>query len=76
MKHFVSIIQNGETPAMFAYDDKNAAMAAFHTEMAYRHPSRTSTVAFVFNANGTVVAHDSYIAPAPVDTPEVTEDGE
>lgn len=74
MKYFVSIIQNGEIPAMYAYDDKNAAMAAFHSEMAYRHESRTSTVAFVMDANGNVIVKDRYFAPAPA--PEVVEDVE
>ncbi len=63
MKYFVAIIQNGDIGAMNTYNDKNAAMAAYHQEMAYRHPTRTSTVAVVFNSNGNVVAKDSYIAP-------------
>ena len=68
MKHFVFTIQNGTVPAAAAYDNKQAAMAAFHTEMAYRHESRTSTTSVVVDATGRIVDKDSYTAqPAPAE---------
>lgn len=67
MKHFVFAVQNGTTPAAAAYDNKADALAAYHTEMAYRHESRTSTTGIVVDAAGHVVAMETYTAPpAPV----------
>ena len=75
MKYFVTVVQNDSTCACFAYENKPDAMAKYHSEMAYRHASRTSTVCSVINSNGDIVAKERYIKPAePV--PEVTEDAE
>lgn len=74
MKHYLTIVQNDSVCACYAYDDKSAAMAAFHTELAYRHESRISTMCVVMNGNGTVVASEKYVAP-PAPAPAV-EDGE
>ena len=66
MKYFVTIIQNDSTCACFAYDNRADAMAKFHSEMAYRHESRTSTVCSVMNSNGDTVAKDIWQTAAQI----------
>ncbi len=71
MKHFVSIIQNDDVCACFAYPDKTAAVAKYHTEMAYAANANITTLCVVVNANGAVVCSEKYTATA---TPEAGED--
>lgn len=65
MKHFVTIIQNDETCACFAYDSKAAALGKFHTEMAYAMNAGITTLCSVMSANGSVIATEKYTAPTP-----------
>ena len=62
MKHFVSIIQNDETCACFAYPDRAAAIAKFHTEMAYASNANVTTLCIVANSNGAIVRTEKYTA--------------
>ena len=55
-------IQNGSTPLLQSYDNYNTALANYHTELAYRHESRTSTMAMLIDKNGTVLKREQYIA--------------
>lgn len=67
MKYYLTIVQNDAVCACYAYESRSAAMAAYHTELAYRADSRASTLCIVVNSNGTVIACDKYTAPpAPV----------
>lgn len=54
-------IQNGSTPTMLTYNSWDAATAAYHQELAYRHESRTSTVCVLFNMEGVELRRDVYI---------------
>lgn len=74
MKYFVTVIQNDSTCACYAYENKQDAMAKYHSELAYRHESRTSTVCSVMDSNGGITAKDRYVAP-PAPAPEI-EGGE
>ena len=76
MKYFVTVIQNDSTCACYAYEKKPDAMAKFHSEMAYRHETRTSTVCSVLNSNGDVVAKEKYTAPPAPPAPAEVEGGE
>lgn len=69
MKHYLVKIQNGTTCACFAYDSKADAMAAYHTELAYRSSGRASTLCVVINENGSIIASEKYVAP-PAPAPE------
>ena len=71
MKHFVSIIQNDETCACFAYPDRAAAVTKFHTEMAYAANANVTTLCIVVNANGAVVCSEKFTATVQ---PEAGED--
>lgn len=74
MKHYLVKIQNGTTCACLAYDSKDAAMAAYHTELAYRSSDRASTLCVVINESGGIIASEKYVAP-PTPTPEPEPDG-
>lgn len=62
--YILLVIQNGTTPAMRTYDTWDAATAAYHQELAYRHESRTSTVCVLFNYEGVELRRDVYIKEA------------
>lgn len=63
MKYFVTIIQNEETCACFAYDSKSGALAKFHHEMEYAMNAGVTTLCCVMNANGVIVACEKHTAP-------------
>ena len=71
MKHYVSIIKD-DSRAIFEYQDKTAAMAAYHHEMEYAMTAGITTLCIVNNANGDTIAREKYNAPAPAPV----EDGE
>ena len=68
MKYFLVIIQNGETPAIFAYDTIERAQKAQWAEMAYDDASRTSTITVIIDSNGMQYSPLSWKRPV-VDTP-------
>ena len=67
--YILLVIQNGSIPVLTQYnsgstqaENWNAATAAFHQEMGYRHESRTSTVCVIFNYDGNELKRDAYLA--------------
>ena len=58
---YLITVQNGDTPSMLGYDSYDAALAAFHTELAYRHESRTSTRCMIIDSELKGYISDSYI---------------
>ena len=58
--YFLAIIQNYTTPAFYSYGTKSAALATFHSELAYRHEARTSTVCILFDEKGNELKRDYY----------------
>lgn len=74
MKYYLTIVQNKITCACFVYDSEDAAKAAFHSELAYRAPERTSTLCIISNENGAIIAVDKYRAPNP--DPGIITDGD
>lgn len=73
MKYYVTIIKD-DSRACYEYEDKTAAMASFHTEMAYACNAKISTLCVVVNFNGTIEKVEKYTAP-PIPVAEA-EDGE
>lgn len=61
-KYFVIIIQNETAVIMHDYNTKNQAMAEYHTELGYRHESRTKTEACVLDRNLNRIEYGVYIA--------------
>lgn len=74
MKHFVTIIQNDEVCACYAFDSRKDAMARYHSELAYAMNAGITTMVVVVNSNTSVVASEKYTAPIPVD--EEPQDGD
>lgn len=61
--YYLIIIQNKQTPAIFSYPSYDAALAAFHNEMAYRAEGRTSTMCMIINEAGSVYKSETYEQP-------------
>ena len=70
---YLVIIQNNSTPAIFGYESYDAALAAFHTEMAYRAEGRTSTKCAIVNSELVTLIRETYTAPVPEPNAEPTE---
>jgi len=63
MKYFLVIIQNGEIPAIYAYDTLERAQKAQWAEMAYDDLSRTSTITTIIDSNGMQYSPMSWVRP-------------
>lgn len=64
---YLVIVQNGNTPAIFSYNSHDEALAAFHTEMAYRAEGRTSTSCMIIDASLCVYEKESWTAPVQLE---------
>ena len=60
MKYFLAIVQNKETCALYSYDTYDEALAAFHSELAYRGEGRNSTFCLIFDENGQVLYTEAW----------------
>ena len=64
--YYVAVIQNNNTPALFAYNTESEALAAYHTELAYRAEGRTSTVCAILNSTLQVLRNEIWEAEPTV----------
>ena len=62
-KFYLAVIQNETTSALFSYGSQDAALAAYHNELAYRASGRTSTKCALMNDELEVLKRESYYAP-------------
>lgn len=53
--YHLAIRQNKATNALYSYPTLDAALAAFHSELAYRGDSRTSTMCVILDDFGNTV---------------------
>jgi hypothetical protein len=60
MKYYLAIIQNDSSQAIYSYETKDAALAAFHAELAYRAESRMSTKCMLFDSDLVVIRAETY----------------
>ena len=60
MKYFVTVVQNGTTPATFSYDTLDEALAYYHQELAYRGEGRTATLCFIFDSVGSFYRNENW----------------
>lgn len=62
--YYLVIMQNtgteNPTCAVYSYSDRDAAFAAYHSELAYRSESRINTVCLMLNENGYPICRESY----------------
>lgn len=72
--YYLVIIQNNDTQAIYRHNSLDAAMAAFHTEMAYRAEGRTSTKCAILDSDMCIVRSEVYTASISNNAEEPTED--
>lgn len=60
---YLVIMQNDETQAVFRYGTLDAALAAFHTELAYRGEGRNKTVCTILNRIGEAIKRECWERP-------------
>lgn len=63
-------LQNDSTTVVFAYENQSDALAAFHTELAYRGDGRTSTMCAILNRAGEVLKRERWEAEAITENTE------
>lgn len=68
---YLVIIQNDTTQAIYKYDTFDQALAAFHSEMAYRAEGRDSTVCVILNRIGELIKREDW--QRPVEPAEETQ---
>lgn len=61
--YYLVIVQNDSIPAIYSYPTEEAALAAFHSELAYRAEGRTSTKCSILDSNLIAIRNESYVAP-------------
>lgn len=66
---YLVIVQNDSIPAIYSYQSENEALAAFHSELAYRAEGRTSTKCSILDSNLVSLRNESYTAPVQVTEP-------
>lgn len=67
--YYLAIIQNfGESNVLYSYDTSEEALAAYHTELAYRAETRKQTVCSILDAEGQVLRNEVYTAPVSNNT--------
>ena len=60
MNYYLAVVQNNSTCALYSYDTYDAALAAFHSEMAYRGEGRESTLCIIFNSSGDILYTEAW----------------
>lgn len=72
--YYLAIVQNDETQALYRYSTYEDALAAYHTELAYRAEGRKSTKCAILNGDLKMLRQETYTAPTePNVEPEVEE---
>lgn len=57
---FLLIVQNHNIAVISRYETYDAALAAFHQELAYRHETRTSTICSILDEYGVERRREEY----------------
>lgn len=73
--YYLIIVQNNNIPAIFSYESYDAALAAFHTEMAYRAEGRSSTKCMIINTELVTMVREIWNAPTPEPNEEPEQEG-
>lgn len=68
--YYLAIVQNNNTQALYRYDSYDAALAAFHSELAYRSADRTSTKCALLDSNLGMIRQEVYGAETNTNEPE------
>lgn len=68
--YYLAIIQNETTNALYVYNTFEDALAAYHTELAYRAEGRTSTKCVIFDSELRTMKAEVYTKPVDTTEPE------
>jgi len=68
--YYVITVQNNTTQAIYSYNTFEAALAYYHTELAYRAEGRTSTKCAILDSDLHMLRQEIYTAPATAETTE------
>lgn len=66
--YYLAIIQNDETQALYRYNSYEDALAAYHSELAYRAEARKSTKCAILNGDLQLLRQETYVAPVSDNT--------
>lgn len=72
--YYLAIVQNDETQALYRYNTYEDALAAYHTELAYRAEGRKSTKCAILNGDLKMLRQETYTAPVSDNTEEPNEE--
>ena len=71
--YYLAIVQNDTTNALYSYNTYEEALAAYHTELAYRAETRKSTKCAILDGDLNMLRQETYVAPNTDNTVEPTE---
>lgn len=71
--YYLAIVQNDTTNALYSYSTYEAALAAYHTELAYRAEGRTSTKCAILDRDLNMLRQETYVAPVSDNAEEPNE---
>ena len=60
---YLLIMQNDSTQTVYAYETYDSALAAFHSELAYRAEGRNKTVCCILNSIGELIKREYWVKP-------------
>lgn len=66
--YYLAIVQNDETQALYRYNSYEDALAAYHSELAYRAEARKSTKCAILNGDLQLLRQETYVAPVSDNT--------
>ena len=71
--YYLAIVQNDTTNALYSYSTYEDALAAYHTELAYRAEGRKSTKCAILNGDLQLLRQETYTAPVSDNVEEPVE---
>ena len=71
--YYLAIVQNDTTNALYSYNTYEDALAAYHTELAYRAETRKSTKCAILDGDLNMLRQETYVAPVSDSTEETNE---
>lgn len=71
--YYLAIVQNDTTNALYSYSTYEDALAAYHTELAYRAEGRKSTKCAILNGDLQMLRQETYVAPVSDNAEEPNE---
>ena len=67
--YYLAIVQNDEAQAFYRYSNYEDALAAYHTELAYRAETRKSTKCAILDGDLNMLRQETYTAPVQYSGP-------